>query len=132
MTTITTINEGLRAFNKIEDKRDQLRADYEKQDSLLRAARDEVEQFLLREMKQMGLQSFELPGEGVASVKLKRRFGVADWSLFWQWIVDNKCPEFLQKRLLDTNMQKYLDENGTLPPAVSTEARLTISVTKRG
>lgn len=132
MTTINTINDALRAFNRIEDKRDQLRMEYDKQDSILRGARDELEQYLLREMKEMGLQSFELPGEGVASIKTKRRFGVADWGLFWQWIVDNKCPEFLQKRLLDTQMQKYLDDNGTLPPAVSTEARLTISVTKRG
>lgn len=129
---ITSINDALHAFNKIEDKRDEIRTAYEKQDSKLRAARDQLEMYLLEQMKEMGLQSFELPGEGVASIKTKRRFGVADWSLFWDWVVENKCPHMMQKRLLDTAVQKYLDDTGGLPPAVNTEARLTISVTKRG
>lgn len=129
---ITSINDALKVINRIEDKRDELRTAYEKQESKLKAARDMVEQYLLQQMKDMGLQSFELPGEGVASIRTKRRFGVEDWGLFWDWIITNKCPEMLQKRLLDTAMAKYLEDNGTLPPAVSTEARLTIVVTKRG
>lgn len=129
---ITSINDALKALNKIEDKRDELRAEYDAKESKLREAHDALESYLIAQMREMGLQSFELPGEGVASIKTKRRFGVADWALFWNWVVENKCPEFLQKRLLDTAIQKYLDETGGLPPAVNTEARLTISVTKRG
>lgn len=129
---IETINDALKVLNRIEESRDALRAEYDKKESRLRAARDEVELFLLSEMKSLGLKSFELPGEGVATIKEKRRFGCADWSLLWQWVVANDCPHFLQKRLLDTAIQKYLDDNGTLPPAVNSEARLTIAVTKRG
>lgn len=129
---IANINQALRALNKIEDKRDELRTEYDKQESKLKAAREEVERYLLEVMKEMGLQAFELPGQGVATIRTKRRFGVADWALFWDWIIEQKAPHFLQKRLLDTAMQKYLDDNGTLPPAVNTEARMTIVVTKRG
>lgn len=129
---IRTINEALHAFNRIEDARDRARTTYEERERKLRAARDEVELFLLAQMKEMGLQSFELPGEGVASIKTKRRFGGADWGLVWKFVVENDRPDMLQKRLLDSAVQKYLDETGNLPPGVDTEARLTISVTKRG
>jgi hypothetical protein len=128
---INSINDALYAFNRIEDQRDKIRTAYESKDAKLKAAREQIETYLLQQLKEMGLSSFEVPGEGVAHVKTKRRFGCADWSLFWDWLIQNKCPEMLQKRLLDTAMQKYLDDNGQLPPAISTEAWLTIAVTKR-
>lgn len=129
---INSINDALKAFNKIEDARDKIRAEYEQKDSKLRAARDQLELYLLEQMKEMGLQAFELPGEGVASIRVKRRFGAADWSLVWDWVVENKCPNMLQKRLLDTAIQSYLDEHGSLPPGINSEARQVIAVTKRG
>lgn len=129
---IDSINTALKAFNKIEDARDKIRAEYEQKDSKLRAARDQLELYLLEQMKEMGLQAFELPGEGVASIRVKRRFGAADWSLVWDWVVENKCPNMLQKRLLDTAIQSYLDEHGSLPPGINSEARQVIAVTKRG
>lgn len=128
---VNDVNTALHAFNVIEDQRDALRTKYEKQDSKLRAARDQVELFLLEELKRLGMTACEVPGEGVASVRVKRRFGVADWGVFWSWVVENKCPEFMQKRLLDTAVQTYLETNGELPPAVNSEARQVIAVTKR-
>jgi hypothetical protein len=129
---ITNINEALKAFNAIEDKRDEIRTKYESQDSKLKAARDQVEQFMLQEMKAMGLDAYSVPGEGVANVRVKRRFGGADWSLIWDFVVENKCPNMLQKRLLDTAVQQYLEETGNLPPGINTEAKTVIVVTKRG
>jgi len=128
---IGSINDALKAMNRIEDKRDALRAAYETQERKLKVARDLLEQYLLQTMRDMGLQSFELPNEGVATIKTKRRFGAADWALVWDWVIEKRCPHMLQKRLLDSEIQKYLDDTGGLPPGVSTEARLTINVTKR-
>ena len=129
---INDIQSALKAFNRIEDARDTIRAEYEKKDSKLKEARDQLEQYLIKQMQQMGMDAFQLPGEGLATIRTKRRFGVGDWSLFWDWVIEHKCPNMLQKRLLDTAMQDYLDANGELPPAINTEARLTLSVTKRG
>lgn len=129
---IKSINDALKTYNKIEDKRDDIRGEYEQKDSKLRAARDAVEQYLMQEMKELGMSSFEMPGEGVATIRVKRRFGAADWALVWDWVIQNKCPHMLQKRLLDTAIQKHLDDTGELPPGVNTEARQTIVVTKRG
>lgn len=128
---ITDINDALRAYNKVEDTRDQLRATYEAKDSKLRAARDQLELFMLERMKELELVSFAVPGEGTASMRVKRRFGGADWALIWDWVVREKCPNMLQKRLLDTAVQAYVDEHQALPPGVSSEARQTIVVTKR-
>lgn len=129
---VTNISQALKALNKVEDARDKLRAEYEKKESKLKAAREQLEQFLIQGMREQGFSSFQLPNEGVATIREKRRFGVADWSLFWEWVLDNRLPHLLQKRLLDTAMQDYLETTGKLPPAINTEARLTISVTKRG
>ena len=129
---IHDLNDALRVYNKIEDTRDTLRTEYESKDSQLKAARDQVEQYMLQEMKRQGFSEFAVPGQGIAKIKTKRNFGAADWALVWNWILENRCPEFLQKRLLDTAFQKYLDETGELPPGVSTRAKTMIDVTKRG
>lgn len=128
---IKDLTTALKVFNAIEDKRDTIRNVYEKQDSKLKDALTQVEVFLLEEMKRLGLSAFEAPGEGVATIRVKRRFGVADWGVFWDWVVENKSPEMLQKRLLDSAVQTYLEGNGGLPPAVNTEAKQVIAVTKR-
>ena len=128
---IESINDALKAYNAIEDKRDELRLKYEGKERKLKDALAQVEVYLLEEMKRLGLTAFEAPGEGVASIRVKRRFGVADWGTFWTWVVEKKCPEMLQKRLLDTAVQTYLEENGELPPAVNSEAKQVIAVTKK-
>lgn len=131
LTTVNDINTALKTLNKIEDKRDVLRTSYERKDGALKAAKESLEAWLLEEMKRLGLTAFEAPGEGVATVRVKRRFGCADWPLFWEWVIENKVPEMLQKRLLDSTLQTYLDNAGTLPPGISSEAKNVIVVTKR-
>lgn len=131
MAEIKDLNEALRMLNKIEDARDVARAAYEVKDEKLRAAKEQVEQYMLQEMKSQGFDSYAVPGQGTANIRTKRRFGASDWGLVWAWIVENKCPEMLQKRLLDSAVQTYLDDKGELPPGVSTEAKLVIAVTKR-
>jgi hypothetical protein len=128
---ITDLNTALTTLNKIEDTRDTLRNTYEKRDAKLKEAKEQVEAYLMEEMKRLNLTAFEAPGEGVASIKIKRRFGCGDWGTFWNWITENKCPNILQKRILDSEMQTYLDSSGGLPPGVSTEAKQVIIVTKR-
>lgn len=128
---IQDLNSALTTYNQIADTRDKLRAKYEKKEGKLKEAQEQIEAYLIQEMKAQNMSAFEAPGEGVAAIKTKRRFGCGDWGIFWQWINENGCPNILQKRILDSEMQTYLDTNGGLPPGVSTEAKLVISVTKR-
>jgi len=128
---ISDMNSALRAYNALDDKRDALRTLYDKQDAKLKAVMEQLELFMLEEMKRLGMTACEVPGEGVASVKVKRRFGCADWGMFWAWVVENKAPNFLQKRLLDSEIQTFLESTGELPPAINSEAKQVIAVTKR-
>lgn len=128
---INDINSALKAYNALTDARDKLRRKYEGQEGQLKDMQEGVEQYLLEEMKRLGFTSIEVPGEGIAAIKTKRHFGGADWGLIWQWVVDNKCPEVLQKRLLDSAIATYLETHGDLPPGVSSRAEQVIGVTKR-
>lgn len=128
---ITDINTALKAFNAIEDKRDALRSKYETKERRLKDMQLEVELYLMEEMKKLNMTAFEAPGEGLAKIVVKRRFGCADWGGFWTWVIENKCPEMMQKRLLDSAVQTYLETTGDLPPCVNSEAKQVISVTKR-
>lgn len=128
---INDLNTALTTYNQIDDTRDKLRAKYEQKEGKLKQAQEQIEAYLIQEMKAQNMSAFEAPGEGVAAIKTKRRFGCGDWGVFWQWINENACPNMLQKRILDSEMQTYLDSTGGLPPGVSTEAKLVISVTKR-
>lgn len=128
---INDLNSALKAFNAIEDKRDALRAKYNEQDGKLKDLLAQVELYLLDEMKALQLTAFESPGEGVATIKTVRHYGCADWGTFWEWMVRTNNPHMLQKRLLDSEVDTYLEANGGLPPAVNTRAKLEVKVTKR-
>ncbi len=128
---INDMNSALKAFNALADARDALRVKYDERDRKLRAALETVELFLLEEMKRLNLNEFGVPGEGVAHMQVKRRFGAADWSVVWDWVIQNKCPHMLQKRLLDSEIQTYLDTTGSLPPGINSEAKRIVKVLQR-
>jgi hypothetical protein len=128
---ITNLDEAIRAYNQIEDARDKIRIAYNDKDSRLKKAMELIEQFMLQEMKNLNLSAYSVPGQGTAKKETKRRFGGADWALIWQYVVENNCPNILQKRLLDSEIQQILDTTGNLPPGVNTDAKFIIKVVGR-
>ena len=68
---------------------------------------------------------------GTISLKEKSRFYTQDWENFKAFVVQHDAVDLLEKRISQTNMQTFLEENpGLHPPGLSNVAEFDISVTK--
>lgn len=75
-----------------------------------------VEAELLNILKDLDATSIRT-NHGLARRSVKKRYTTNDWEKFHTFIVDNKAPELLEKRIHQTNMKQFLEENPDLHPA---------------
>jgi hypothetical protein len=81
-------------------------------------------------MRTMGTKSLKTDF-GTVSLLEKTRFYTQDWDSFKQFIVTNDAVDLLEKRISQTNMRTFLEENPALvPPGLNSETEFDISVRK--
>ena len=127
---INSMHDALVLYRKIEAKQDQLKAEYEAKNGKFVKAMQQLEIVMLKILDEQQVTHMKVEGLGLAKVVDKRRFGCADWSLFYPWVVANDRPDLFQKRLLDSAMEQFLEETGSLPPACKLETTRTVTVLK--
>ena len=127
---INSMHDALVLYRKIEAKMDALKAEYDAKNGKYLKAMQQLEIVMLKILDEQQVTHMKVDGIGLAKVVDKRRFGCADWSLFYPWVVANDRPDLFQKRLLDSAMEQLLEETGSLPPACKLETTRTISVLK--
>lgn len=121
----------VKAYVKIRDKRKQLADDYEKQDKELEESLDRIESELLKICKEMGADSIRTEF-GTVSRKVAKRYWTNDWHSFYKFLMDRGMPELLEKRIAQTNMSTFLEENpDILPPGLNVDRRYTVSVRRK-
>lgn len=121
----------VKAYVKIRDKRKQLADDYEKQDKELEESLDRIESELLEICKEMGADSIRTEF-GTVSRKVAKRYWTNDWHSFYKFLMDRGMPELLEKRIAQTNMSTFLEENpDILPPGLNVDRRYTVSVRRK-
>jgi hypothetical protein len=59
----------------------------------------------------------------------KRRYWTSDWESMHKFILEHEAPEFLEKRLNQTAVKEFLEENpDILPPGLNVQSEYTISI----
>jgi len=68
---------------------------------------------------------------GTISLVTKTRYSTQDWDSFKRFVVDNDVVDLLEKRIAQTNMSKFLEENPSLvPPGLNSMSEYEIRVIK--
>jgi hypothetical protein len=81
-------------------------------------------------MKSMGVKSVQT-SFGTVSMVTKTRYNTQDWDSFKKFILEHEVVDLLEKRISQTNMANFLDENpGVLPPGLNASTEFDISVRK--
>jgi hypothetical protein len=63
---------------------------------------------------------------------VKQRYWTSDWDSMNKFILDNEVPEFFEKRLNQTVVKQFLEENpDAVPPGLNVDSEYTISVRKK-
>jgi len=120
-----------RAYLKIRAKKAQLAAEFKKQDDDLTSQLDKVKTALLDYCKEQGVDSVKT-SEGLFYRSVKTRYWTSDWEAMHRFVMEHNVPEFLEKRLNQTNVKTFLEENPDLvPQGLNVDSEYVISVRKK-
>jgi hypothetical protein len=119
-----------RVYRKIKAEIDQLTKDYDTKVEGLKAQQDQLKFAMKDQMKALGVKSVNT-AFGTVSMVQKTRYSTQDWDSFKQFIVENEAVDLLEKRIAQSNMAQYLEENpGSVPPGLNSFSDFEIRVTK--
>ena len=121
----------VKAYIKIRDARKALADEFEKQDAELKESLESIESELLEACKVIGADSIRTPF-GTLSRTVKKRYWTNDWHSFYQFVKENDALELLEKRVAQTNMSTFLEENPDLhPPGLNVDSRYSVVVRRK-
>jgi hypothetical protein len=127
MTDIS-VDKIVEVYIKIRDARDEARkqadeidADYEGQLKILEAQ-------MLDVCKVTGATSLKTPF-GTVMRSVKSRYWTNDWEKFYDFLFEHNVPELLEKRIHQTNIKQFLEENpDLLPLGINVDSEHSITV----
>lgn len=121
----------VKAYIKIRDARKELSDEFEKQDSDLKESLEIIEAQLLEACKAIGADSIRTPF-GTLSRTVKKRYWTNDWHSFYAFLKEHEALELLEKRVSQTNMSTFLEENPDLhPPGLNVDSRYSVVVRRK-
>lgn len=134
---MTTMEDGpsvdklTRIYIKIRDARAALSAKFNEEDTALKDQLDTVKRALLDYCSEQGVESVRT-SEGMFYRTTKTRYWTSDWESMHKFILEHELPEFFEKRLNQTAVKQYLEENPeALPPGLNTDVEYVVTVRKK-
>jgi hypothetical protein len=119
------------AYTKIRDKRSEISAKFKEEDGNLAEQQDKIKRALLDYCKDQGVDSVRT-ASGLFYRTVKQRYWTSDWSSMHAFIMDHNLPDFFEKRLNQTNVRQFIEENPDLIPAgLNVDSEYVISVRKK-
>lgn len=116
------------AFIRIRDARSALKSEYEKQDQDLQEQMTALEQEMLEVCKAFNADSIRTKA-GTIIRSVKSRYWTNDWDSMYRFIKEHDAYPLLEKRLHQTHMKQFLEENPDVSPAgLNVEREFTVVV----
>ena len=123
-----SVEQLVSVFIKIRDARDAARREWEDKEAEFNEQLDLIDQQLLEICKATGADSIKTK-HGTAIRTVKSRYWTNDWEKFYQFMFEHHLPDLLEKRIHQTNMKQFLEENpDMLPLGLNVEAQQSITV----
>lgn len=127
---VVPIDLLVKVHAKIKSRIDALTKEYDTAVEQLKAQQDEVRFAIKDKMKALGLKSVNT-SYGTVSLSTKTRYNTQDWDSFKKFILEHQVVDLLEKRIAQTNMATFLQENpGVVPPGLNSYTEFEIRVTK--
>jgi hypothetical protein len=95
----------------------------------LEEQREEIRLAIKDQMKALGLTSVRT-SSGTVSLMKSTRYNTQDWDSFKAFVLEHQVVDLLEKRIAQTNMAQFLEENpGVVPPGLNSTTGFDIRVT---
>jgi hypothetical protein len=120
------IDKLVAIHSKIKARQEML----DKQLAELEEQREEIRMAIKDQMKALGLTSVKT-SFGTVSLMKTTRYNTQDWDSFKAFVLEHQVVDLLEKRIAQTNMAQFLEENpGVVPPGLNSVTGFDIRVTK--
>ena len=130
MTDALDVSKLTKVFIKIRDERKRIADDFNKRDGELAEKQDTIKSALLNHLQEQNIDSIKT-GEGTFFRSTKQKYWTSDWSSMYEFVIENQVPDLLEKRLHQTNMKQYLEDNpDLLPKGLNVDSEYTLSIRK--
>jgi len=131
MSETPTAEKLTSVYIKIKDRRSELTAKFKEEDSALSDQLNKVKQALLKYCEEQGVDSVKTSA-GMFYRSARTRYWTSDWSSMHEFILENEVPELLDKRVNQSNMKQYLEENPDLvPKGLNVDSEYVVSVRRK-
>ena len=95
----------------------------------LEEQRTEIRFAIKDQMRALGLSSVRT-SSGTVSLMTTTRYNTQDWDSFKKFVLEHEVVDLLEKRIAQTNMAQFLEENpGLVPPGMNAITSFDIRVT---
>jgi hypothetical protein len=116
MDTTVSTDKLAEIYIKIRDKRHELLEKFEEQDKALREQQEMVAAKMLEFCQELNADSIKTPA-GTIIRKVNTRYWTTDWDSMYEFIQEHDAFPLLERRLHQSNMKQFLEENPDLLPA---------------
>lgn len=119
-----------RVYRKIRDRVQLLTKEYESQVEELKAQQNEIKIAMKDQMLALGSSSIRT-SEGTIILAQKVRYYTDDWDSFKTFVIEHEALDLFEKRIHQTNMVTFLEENpGVVPAGLNSMTEYDVSVRK--
>jgi len=119
-----------RVYLKIRARIQQLTQQYESEVEELKAQQDEIKTALKDQLMALGSKSVRTD-QGTVILSTKTRYFTQDWDSFKQFVTEHDALDLFERRIHQSNMAKFLEENPSLvPPGLNSDKEYDVSVRK--
>lgn len=125
------IEQIVSTYIKLRDKRDMMYQDFKEKTAQIEEDMQTLKHKLVEISKETGATSFSSPS-GVAYRTVKNRYWTNDWGSFYNFMQEHGAMGLLEKRIHQTSMKEFLDENPEVhPPGLHVDSEYEITVRRK-
>lgn len=104
-----------RIYIKMRDKKSEVSQELEEKISKIETDMKAVKTAILQHMKDIGAESLRTEA-GTVYRTVRTMYATSDWESMHKFILEHGVPELLEKRIQQTNMKAFLEDNPDLLP----------------
>jgi hypothetical protein len=129
--TAIPLEKLVKTYIKINQTRAEIKSRWEAEDSALKEKLEAIKGALLTHCKEHEVESVRT-AEGTFFRSVKTQYWTNDWDSMNKFILDNRIPGILEKRIHQGNMKAWLEENpDALPPGLNITQEYAITVRRK-
>lgn len=129
-TEAPPIDKLAMVYRKITAKIQEITQTRDNEIEQLEAQRNMVKDKIKAMMLELKVSSVKTD-QGTVVLATKTRYNTQDWDAFKQFVLEHEAVDLLEKRIAQSNMSQFLNENpGVVPPGLNSTTEYTISVRK--